>query len=58
MTWIKTNFLWMMYRSGWATKHNQEKILAITIKKEGFLDILSKAIESTAKINLVSKNKE
>ena len=24
MSWIKTNFLWMMYRSGWATKKNQE----------------------------------
>ncbi|MFM7854759.1 MAG: DUF4291 family protein [Flammeovirgaceae bacterium] len=23
MTWMKPNFLWMMYRSGWATKHNQ-----------------------------------
>jgi len=23
MTWIKPNFLWMMYRSGWASKKNQ-----------------------------------
>jgi hypothetical protein len=36
MTWIKPSFLWMMYRSGWATKENQECILAIKIKKEGF----------------------
>lgn len=34
MTWIKTNFLWMMYRSGWATKRDQEKILAITISRD------------------------
>lgn len=31
MTWIKTNFLWMMYRAGWAEKVNQEKILSIRL---------------------------
>lgn len=36
MTWIKPSFLWMMYRSGWATKANQEHILAIKITREGF----------------------
>lgn len=36
-TWIKPSFLWMMYRSGWATKENQERILAIDITPEGFL---------------------
>jgi hypothetical protein len=36
MTWIKPSFLWMMYRSGWATKENQEHILAIKLKREGF----------------------
>lgn len=36
MTWIKPSFLWMMYRSGWATKEGQEHILAISIKREGF----------------------
>jgi hypothetical protein len=36
MTWIKPSFLWMMYRSGWATKENQENILAIKISREGF----------------------
>jgi hypothetical protein len=35
MTWIKPSFLWMMYRSGWATKESQECILAIKIKHEG-----------------------
>lgn len=24
MTWIKPSLLWMMYRSGWATKENQD----------------------------------
>ena len=36
MTWIKPSFLWMMYRSGWATKPGQERVLAITISREGF----------------------
>jgi hypothetical protein len=36
MTWIKPSFLWMMYRSGWATKPGQERILAIQITREGF----------------------
>jgi hypothetical protein len=36
MTWIKPSFLWMMYRSGWGTKENQEHILAIKIKRDGF----------------------
>lgn len=36
MTWIKPSFLWMMYRCGWATKSGQERVLAITITREGF----------------------
>lgn len=36
MTWIKPSFLWMMYRSGWATKAGQERVLAITITRDGF----------------------
>ena len=47
MSWIKPNFLWMMYRSGWADKPNQERILAITITRDGFDTILSEAFESS-----------
>lgn len=36
MTWIKPSFLWMMYRSGWATKPGQERVLAIEITRDGF----------------------
>ncbi len=36
MTWIKPSFLWIMYRSGWASKKGQEHILAIKIKREGW----------------------
>jgi len=40
MSWIKPNFLWMMYRSGWAAKPGQEKIVGIWIKKTDFDIIL------------------
>ncbi|MET7419544.1 DUF4291 domain-containing protein [Dactylosporangium sp. NPDC005555] len=36
MTWIKPSFLWMMYRSGWATKEGQEHVLAIRLQRTGF----------------------
>ncbi|NOQ70928.1 MAG: DUF4291 family protein [Crocinitomix sp.] len=36
MTWIKPSFLWMMYRSGWSSKKDQEHVLAIKIKREGW----------------------
>ncbi|MDS0526748.1 DUF4291 domain-containing protein [Clostridium sp. SHJSY1] len=47
MTWIKPSFLWMMYRSGWATKDGQERILAIDIKREGFNKIVEGAVISS-----------
>jgi len=43
MSWIKTNFLWMMYRCGWAQKPNQERILAVKIPREHFDTILKHA---------------
>uniref|UniRef100_A0A0B7BML8 DUF4291 domain-containing protein n=1 Tax=Arion vulgaris TaxID=1028688 RepID=A0A0B7BML8_9EUPU len=43
MSWIKTNFMWMMYRCGWAQKVDQERVLAVRITMEGFENILSKA---------------
>jgi Domain of unknown function (DUF4291) len=36
MTWIKPSFLWMMYRSGWASKPDQEHVLAVRISRLGF----------------------
>ncbi len=42
MSWIKPNFLWMMYRCGWAEKENQERVLAIWLKNTAFLNILAK----------------
>ena len=36
MTWVKPSFLWMMYRSGWGTKPDQECVLAVRITRSGF----------------------
>ncbi len=47
MTWIKPNFLWMMYRSGWGTKTGQEVILAIRLKRTVFEKYLSLAVASS-----------
>lgn len=47
MSWIKPNFLWMMYRSGWGTKEGQEVILAVTIRRTLFDEILAAAVPST-----------
>lgn len=47
MSWIKPNFLWMMYRSGWSTKPGQEHVLAIRMSREGFDEILARSVEST-----------
>ena len=44
MTWIKPSFLWMMYRSGWGKKHNQEHILSIHIKREAFENLVKTAM--------------
>jgi len=47
MSWIKPNFLWMMYRSGWGTKVNQEITLALRLRREFFDAVLTSAVAST-----------
>ena len=47
MTWIKPSFLWMMYRCGWATKENQEYVLAIELEREAFDYIVENAVPSS-----------
>lgn len=49
MSWIKPNFLWMMYRCGWAEKEAQKRVLAIEISKENFEKILEGAVFSSYK---------
>lgn len=44
MTWIKPSFLWLMYRSNWGTKKNQECILALDIYQDKFNSLLEKAV--------------
>ncbi|MDH6576794.1 DUF4291 domain-containing protein [Kitasatospora sp. MAP5-34] len=36
MTWIKPSFLWMMHRSDWSRSAGQERVLAVTIRRDGF----------------------
>ena len=47
MTWIKPSFNWMMYRSGYAKKQDQEVVLGIDISREGFEWALDQAVLST-----------
>ncbi|HEY2408009.1 MAG TPA: DUF4291 domain-containing protein [Polyangiaceae bacterium] len=47
MTWIKPNFLWMMFRSGWGTKEGQEVTLAIRLRRAGFDALLCGAVASS-----------
>jgi hypothetical protein len=43
MTWMKPSFLWMMERCGWATKPQQERVLAVRITRQGFEEALAAA---------------
>jgi hypothetical protein len=47
MSWVKPNFLWMMYRCGWATKPDQERVLAVRIERAGFDQLLEQAVYSS-----------
>lgn len=47
MSWIKPNFLWMMFRSGWATKEGQERILAVRLYRSFFDELLHAAVASS-----------
>jgi len=47
MSWIKPGFLWMMHRSGWASKAGQEVVLAIRLKRAAFADILAQSVHAT-----------
>ncbi|WP_312902069.1 DUF4291 domain-containing protein [Chryseobacterium taichungense] len=46
MTWIKPNFLWMMYRNGWGKKDGQECVLAIHLKRSAFTHYLENGVYS------------
>lgn len=46
MSWIKPNFLWMMFRSGWGTKEGQETTLGLRLRRQYFDSILAQAVAS------------
>ena len=58
MSWIKPNFLWMMYRSGWGTKPGQDITLAIRLKRSAFDVILAKGVHSTFEAGAYSSREQ
>jgi hypothetical protein len=57
MSWIKPNFLWMMYRSQWGSTSGQEVILAVRLKRYAFDEILA-AVHSKFVPDLYGTEKE
>lgn len=58
MSWIKTNFMWMLYRAGWATKPNQEVILGLRIRRAFFDQLMQHAVASSTHAEDESEQKE
>lgn len=48
MTWVKPSWCWMMYRAGYSYKDkNQERILALKMKHEHFIELLNNSTLAT-----------
>lgn len=47
MSWVKPNFLWMMYRSDWGRSEGQEVVLAIRLRRTFFDGLLARAVPSS-----------
>jgi Domain of unknown function (DUF4291) len=47
MSWIKPNFLWMMYRSQWGQSEGQEVVLAVRLNRTFFDSLLAQAVPSS-----------
>ena len=58
MSWIKPNFLWMMYRCGWGTKPDQEIVLAVRMRRAGFDELLAQAVPSSFDPGLYTTRQE
>ncbi len=58
MTWVKPSFLWMMERSGWATKKNQEFILGIKLNRSCWDRALSMGVLTHPDKNIYSNGTE
>jgi hypothetical protein len=46
MSWIKPNFLWMMYRCGWGMKDDQQAVLGLRVERSFFDRVLRGAVAS------------
>lgn len=55
MSWIKPNFLWMMYRSGWGTKEGQEVTLGLRLRRAFFERVVREAVPSTFNAGYTSR---
>lgn len=58
MSWVKPNFLWMMYRSGWASKPDQEAVLALRISRSAFESVLAQAVHSRFEPEIYASRQE
>lgn len=58
MSWVKPNFLWMMFRSGWGTKSDQEVTLALQLRRSFFDSLLAQAVPSSWDHNLHPSHEE
>ncbi|PZR12281.1 MAG: DUF4291 domain-containing protein [Archangium gephyra] len=47
MTWVKPSFLWMMERSGWATKAGQRRVLSVRVRRDAFDDAVTRAVSTS-----------
>ena len=47
VSWIKPNFLWMMYRSDWGRSSGQEVVLAVRLRRTFFDSLLELAVPSS-----------
>jgi len=58
MTWIKPSLGWMLYRSGYASKARQQRIVQVTIQHDGFLAMLADAVPSGYERDLYASRSE
>lgn len=58
MSWIKPNFLWMMYRSGWGQKTDQEVTLGLRLRRSFFDELLEKAVASSFRASAFATKEE
>lgn len=58
MSWIKPNFLWMMYRSNWGQAEGQEVVLAIRLKRRFFDSLIANAVLSSFEASACGNREE